>query len=83
MKVIDAIAELDCWLNEGVSRPAAILGLDLSGRSRAFETVSLAGCYFLGCKLDRDLVLQAYEQGALVIQETGALPESLPAFGSG
>lgn len=83
MKVIDAIDSLYQWLNAGAPEPAAVLGLDLRHRSSAFSDVSLAGSFFLGCKMDEDLVVSAYRQGASTIAESGVLPPSLPAFGTG
>lgn len=83
MQVIDTIKDLYRWLDEGASEPAAILGLDLTQRSAAFVGVSLVGSFFLGCRMDEDLVVSAHRQGVSMISETGVLPLALPAFGTG
>jgi len=83
MKVIDSIQDLYHWLGDGAPEPAAILGLDLTHRDAAFAAVSLAGSFFLGCKMNEALIVLAYRQGAPAIAETGVLPPTLPAFGRG
>lgn len=83
MVVIKDKAALLAWLAGGATPPATILGVDVRGMAAELAGAHLVGSIFLGCAAESGEAAALCATGAKVVEETGLLPSSLPAFATG
>lgn len=83
MMVIEDRAALEAWLAGGATPPATILGVDVRGMAAGLAGTHLVGSVFLGCAAEPGEAAALCAAGSKVVEETGLLPPSLPAFATG
>jgi predicted Rossmann-fold nucleotide-binding protein len=62
---IDSIRRLEDWFLD--PSPAIFQGMDLTSYTARFEGISLSGCVFLGCEMDKKLAANAAEAECYLI----------------
>ena len=75
MKEIHSEVELKKYINEnGRLNNVVIQDLDLTGNQKNLNDLSVDGSFFLGCRIDADLMHKLQGLGAYVLPQVPHLP---------